>query len=282
MAGKPNQGSKSDLLLTPSSSRRRMAWKRLQSTGKNRGLTQDQISRYLKDLMRQHYKKVRKEGALTFDKVDRYLEYLAKMAAKTLAQSEIDRQSVSTFSQSIEPVVEDIGTRETLRDDDVKHHASEMTAQATRHVQMLERESGEGAPSEANQMDLAAERQEADDPPEQDQFMNREIVPVGFESQAPQISIRDFLDFPLSDKELSIDPENPFKTHLRYLELAVKQSCFPKEALEQVRQRIPAIEARKYRRYVDLFPDGDFDDARLMMVYSQWRNKVLDRLLVES
>ncbi len=300
-----NDPQGSNVLLTPGSSRRKMLWKRLQSSKHAKGLTQDQVSQYLQRFMKQHYQKVRKEGALTFDKVQSYLDYLAKLASGTLSKVSVDQSNVAGYSERIKPVVEDVSTKTAITEEDVERHSEEIRNQAQIHISQIthpaERHDIDDLGNNSEPKDTSSQLQSLDDAEtiqpvvsagkditkgSEDyiygDLFSREIVPIGFEEGAPHVSLEAFFSFPLSFKETAPDPGNPFAMHLKYLELAVNESCFENEILEATRAKLKVIREKRYSKYVDIFPENEYDDAKLMIVYSQWRNQTLDRFLIKN
>ncbi len=287
----------SNILLSPGSSRRKVAWNRLRNMGNDRGLTQDQISRYLENQIKEQYQKVRKEGALTYDKVQRYLDYLAKVASQTLSRSQMDQKKMETFTKRVEPVLVDIASKNSISESDIEAHTNEVKKQAEAHItgkslpqtevspiQIELEEPGElEEPADAEETpgetDVSRETEET---PNLEILLGKEIIPMGFEQGAPRITVEEFLKFPLAKNEEGPDQDTWFKDHQKYLQLALKNGCVSQEDFDNIVKAFAAPPKSKYRKYFNIFPDNEYEDTVLMMLFSQWRNKTLDRFLIEE
>ena len=272
------------ILLTPGSSRRKTAWGRLRSKGENRGMTQSQISTYLETQMKRLYEEVRKESALTCDKVDKYLKYLSRTASQTLCQGEMNEKKVVLFSQATKPILIDIGSKQQITDSDVKKHTREITEKAKEQVGTPEleeeivvelAENDKEQPEDSTPGEIQNSHSDPETTPKHDDYLDKEIVPVGFETGAPRISIGSFLELPLSEKDKGPVEDNWFAAHIRYLELAVNRSCFQKEDLEKIKALLQEMKPIRYKSYFNIFPDKEYDDTYMMIAYSRWRNRTL-------
>jgi hypothetical protein len=301
---KPGDRQDSGILLTPGSSRRKMAWKRLRGSKPQKGLTQNQVSYYLESFMKQHYQKVRKEGALTFDKVQRYLDYLAKVASTSVKNISLDQKGIADYSETIKPVINDVGTRSAITDAEVERHSKEIRDYAQQYIMQIRQPVGEqimvktekktkeetrssqatiesvadqgACVKEENDKDIVDKSLDTDD------ILTQEIVPVGFEEGAPKVSFVTFLSFPLAREEAEPDSEHVFEMHMKYLDMAVKESCLEGATLDAAKPLFKHIPFNRYSKYFDIFPEGEYDDAQLMLIYIQWRNKTLNRFLIEE
>ncbi len=236
-------------------------------------MSQAEINAYLEAKMKKVYTEVRIDGALTHDKVEKYLEYLARTASQTLIKVEMDKKKVLLFSQKTKPLLVDIGTKKQLTDSDIQKHTREITEKAEDQVEEIKN---------PKQEDTPAEEIEAESDPSQVSFLDQEIVPVGFEKGAPRISVKSFLELPITEKDLGPVEGNWFAAHIKYLEMAVKKSCFSKTDLEDVRKLLKKVPVMKYESYFNIFPDKDYEDTRMMIAYSRWRNKTLVPLSAEN
>ncbi len=276
----------SSVLLTPGSSRRKNAWGRLRDSGSNRGMTQGQISDYLESQMKKNYVNVRKDGALTFDKVDKYLEYLARTASQTLVQAEMDRKSVTRFSEETKPLLVDIGSKSSLTDSDVKQHTRLITEKANNQVQGMisSAQTDPSPPAKTEEKPVVppapnvAEKPGKPEIAEEDGFLDSEIIPVGFEKGAPRVSVRDFLELPISTKDDGPSDEDWFAAHLKYLEMAARKAFLSKKDLDEVKQQLDQFPKIKYKSHFNIFPDREYEDTQMMIVYSRWRNGTIRQL----
>lgn len=282
-----------------------MLWKRLRSRKPSKRLTRDQVSRYLETFMKQHYQKVRKEGALTFDKVQNYLNYLAKIASGSLCNTSMDQNKVAGYSEKIKPVIEDVGTKAAITEEDVQKHSKEIRNQAQLHVEQMSPTVGEQEinisengkepdkkasqlpvldDSKSNRPGVSTEKDTKARPDDHSQGnpLFQEVVPIGFEEGAPKVSLETFFSFPLAARDTVPESDKRFDMHLKYLDLAVKQSCLESEALEVARTKVKDLPEKRYSKYFDIFPENEYDDAQLMIIFSQWRNQTLNRFLIED
>jgi len=271
-----------------------MAWNRLRSMGNDRGMTQDQISRHLETQLKNQYQRVRKEGALTFDKVQRYLNHLARVGSETLSRSPMDQKKIESFSEKLEPVLTDIGSKQTITESDIEAHTKEVRKQAEGHLKEM---THPGPSPETKDFSSQIELAESEEPsqqressvqpemvttPGQNDLADKEIIPIGFEQGAPRITIKEFLKFPLAKKEEGPNQDSWFKDHEKYLELALKKGCISQEDLDESKKAFESSPNIKYSKYFNIFPGNEYEDAILMQVFSQWRNKTLKRFLVED
>jgi hypothetical protein len=276
---KLNVQSATGLLLTPGSSRRKNAWNRLRDSLDNRGMTQAQISDYLKSQMKKVYANVRQEGALTHEKVDRYLEYLARTASQTLVQTKMNQENIDHFSQKTEPLLIDIGSKESLTESDIKKHTLEITEKAKEQVVEINHpQQIPASPEPEPEPEVSKEPIAAVEP----EFLEQEIVPVGFEEGAPKITVEAFLGLPLSTRDKGPEEDDPYQAHLKFLEMAVSKACLNGEELEKVKQAMTEVPGKRYKSYFNIFPGREYDDTKMMIVYSRWRNQTLDSLLMDN
>ncbi len=224
--------------------------------------------------MKQHYQKVRKEGALTFDKVENYLNYLAKIASGSLCNTSLDQNKVAGYSEKIKPVIEDVGTKAAITEEDVQKHSNEIRNQAQLYVGQMS--------STAGEQEINISENGKEDDHSQGNPLYQEVVPIGFEEGAPKVSLETFFSFPLAARETVPESDKRFDMHLKYLDLAVKQSCLESEALEVARTKVKDLPEKRYSKYFDIFPENEYDDAQLMIIFSQWRNQTLNRFLIED
>ncbi len=275
------------ILLSSKTARRRYVMKKLKEKKGQKGMTQDQITGYLETILTKLYQRVKKKGALNQDTVQKYLDFLAKTAARDLSQSHMSPKKVDRYIDKIKPIMVEIAAKDELTQEDVNAHTKEITQQAKIHVQ----EENQVAAQQKEKVivtEQAVEEEKQDEennnqklaPKGEDEdalFLESKIIPIGFEWGAPKISVKDFFSFPLGNQEVGPNEDDWFALHRRYLEKAVELSLVTAYAMEKIQKLLPDLPKYKYRRYFDIFADDVFDDAAMMVVFSQWQNKVLER-----
>lgn len=113
-----------------------------------------------------------------------------------------------------------------------------------------------------------------DEPP----ILKQKIIPIGFENGAPLISVRDFFSFPFGEN-VDLLPEERYTQHQRYLKIAVEEEKLHPADLENISNNLINLPDLEYQKYFNIFPDNEFDDAVLTMVFTRWKNGGLDNLL---
>ncbi len=255
----------SGMLESLDSARLRSAKQKLLINKDRKSLNQHEITKYLERLLKKMHANAKKEGALTLDTIDKYLEYLAKLAAAKLSKGEIDKKKVVSFAKEMAPVLTDISKKDELTDDDIKQHTADIKEKAEKHIM-------EEKPDPPPKKDDDAEKIK--------EFLNSEIVPIGFENDAPKTSVKDFFSFPLADQLEGPAEDDWFAFHKQYLNKAVEDSLMEAADVEKVNELLPMFPKLKYKKYFNIFPGDEYDDPILMVVYGLWQNNAFNKMLI--
>ncbi|MCP4750855.1 MAG: hypothetical protein GY866_08180 [Proteobacteria bacterium] len=251
------------VLRTDETVRTKAAKTKLSASQGKRGMTQDQVADYLKEYFVKMFERAKIEGAMTQDDIQPYLVRLANTAAEALARTPMDRKIIDDFAESVAPDLKEISEKNPLTPEDIEAQTQSIRRKAEDHAEQLK----EPPPS-------------PEIPKETNDFMAGEIVPIGFEKGAPKISAETFFRFPLGPP--NGPPENDwFAQHVRYLKSAAEISALPRPDLDKIFDLLPDLPQTKYRKYFDIFPNNDFDDAVLTVVYGLWQNNAFKHLIRE-
>ncbi|MBU3913923.1 hypothetical protein KKA14_00130, partial [bacterium] len=266
--GTPNAPTNgSGLLESSDSARLRTAKQKLLINKDRKALTQYEITKYLERLLQKMYANSKKEGALTQYTIDKYLAYLAKLAADGLSKGNMDKKKVISFAKDMIPVLTDISSKDQLTDEDIKTHTATVKEKVEERVEEYKQEPPPSKNDDAEKIRV---------------FLNSEIIPIGFENDAPKASVKDFFAFPLADQMGGPAEEDWFAFHKQYVKKAVEDSIMKASDMEKINELLPMFPKLRYTKYFNIFPGGEYDDPILMVVYGLWQNNAFNKMLIKE
>lgn len=243
-------------------------------TIKREQLTLYQVENYLWECLRDRFEQsIQLERKNLRNEVSQYLSIISKSASKILQGVVSDNGDITLFVKLLEPLIDRLSRRDNLVIRDVEEFKNQVDKQAEQHRINLMEIKG-----------LLASRQFSDDTQkvsDVETLLTGFSVPIGLEAGAPELMLRDFFRFPLAAKKTPQEKEK-FSQHIRYLELATAQSRFDANLLDRVKETLPSVPEISYRKWYDIFPFDQFDETKLLVVFSLWRNQMLDRLMLPT
>lgn len=280
------------ILYTVESSRLHKAKKNLAVIKDYKGTTmmQDDIPNYLEERLKRLYEEVKMEGALNQYNIDAYLEQFSNTAAMVTQESSGVRQKqlIGTFKESTNKILEKISDDVKLAPEKLNELKQDINAQAQRlnsisvnkRVEAVEEigvkltEASLGGEKELDMKDLDRANGTVTLSADAKAFLGKKIIPIGFEKNAPKISVEDFFKFPLAeDKEPVADAW--FAVHQRYLDELVEEKRLSKGDCSIMKSHIEDLPKNKYKRYYNIYPNDSYDDTILMAVLSLFQNNAL-------
>jgi len=292
-AGKPE--SASGVQYSQESVRLAQAKKNLEALGDRTGMmTHDKVARYLEERLKKLYEKVRRSGALTADMVPRYLERFAAAAQKVLVEVSPVRQKelIEAFEASTDDILNEI-TRfsemspaevDSIRADIHEKMGELATPDLNRRSEVVE-EIGIALSDVSEKVDPPQPPSKTKtDPPQKAidvaAILANEQVSIGFDEKAPFVPLGEFFKLPFGERKGP--PEDDwFVFHKKYLALAAEHKRLKASILEvipEIERQIPKL---KYRKYFNIFPNGEYEDPTCSAVYDIWKSNALKRLRID-
>jgi hypothetical protein len=281
-SAKVDSASLETIYKTAGSLRQKHATKRLSDSEGNRGMTQDQVTGFLKDRLKKLYEKAKKEGALTKDQIPGYLAKFASAAEALVGPIPIGSQQlvIDDFKNTTDEILEEITSKGQLSAEEIQEVKKDINEKAEALVTPDVEERTDivdeigvtltDASFEADKRKAAAELEA---------FFNKNIIPYGLEKKAKRVTVVDFFTFPFGDFN-GPEEEDWFDFHLRYLQLAVKKSKLDKKNFIKIFNNVSQLPKIQYKKYFNIFPNDDFEETTFMAVYDLWQNKAFDRLKI--
>lgn len=271
------------------SARLAVAKKKIKTLKDRKGMmTHDMVARYLEERLRKLYEKVKKSGALTADMIPQYLAKFAEAAEKVLVEVNPARQKelIEAFEESTDDILSEITRFSEMSEDEIEEIRSDIhekvgaldTPDLDKRTEVVEqigmtlsdiseKEDPPTSPPPEKKIDVAA-------------LLANEQVTIGFDEKSPAVPLSEFFKLPFGERKGP--PEDDwFVHHRRYLELAAENKRLNPivlEALPEIEQQVPKL---KYRKYFNIFPNGEYEDPTCSAVYDIWKSSALERLRVE-
>lgn len=271
------------------SARLAQAKKNIEALGDRKGMmTHDKVAKYLEERLKKLFEKVKMSGALTADKVPEYLAQFAEAAQTVLTETDpsLQKEVIEAFEESTDDILNEITRFSEMSTDEVNSIRSDIyekmaeldTPDLDKRTEVVE-EIGMALSGVSEQVET-----EAASPPAKkvdlESFLANEQVSIGFDDKAPLVPLGEFFKLPFGERKGP--PEDDwFVFHKRYLKLAVENNRLDSSILEV----LPEIEAQvprlKYRKYFNIFPNGEYEDPTCSAVYDIWKSSALERLRME-
>ncbi|MBU2514861.1 hypothetical protein KJ966_26375 [bacterium] len=268
---------------TAESLRQESAHKRLVESEGKRGMTQDQVPRFLEERLKKLYERVKIEGALTQDQIPEYLAKFAAAAEMVMGPVSIGSQQVvfEEFKNTTDEILEDISSKGQLSAEEIEEYKENIEEKTNELKNKTEEERTDivdeiGVTLTEASFESDKRKEEA----EREAFFKKSIIPYGLEKRAKRVSITEFFIFPFGDFN-GPDEDDWFDYHMRYLQLAVKEKKFDKSNFVKIFNSLSYLPRIKYKKYFNIFPNDQFEETTFMAVYDLWQNKAFDRLKIE-
>lgn len=280
---KSGKSKMSQVYRTAETLRATHAKKRLIETEGKRGMTQDQVSKFLEAWLKKLYERVKKTGALTQDKVPEYLARFAALAEEMVKPIEEGKKQemIEEFQSATEEILDDISSEGHLSTEEVDAYKEEIREKS----KGLDAEDDEERAEIVDEIgvtlsEASFESDKRKESENLDEFLSKNIIPYGLDKQAKRISIKEFFQFPFGDFQ-GPSEEDWFNYHMKYLQLAVKENKLDKSNFVKIYNSLNRLPKIKYKKYFNIFPNEQFEETTFMAVFDLWKNKAFDRLRVE-
>lgn len=250
-------------------------------------MTQDDVPNYLEERLKKLYESVKMEGALNQYNIDAYLEQFAKMSAMVTQESSGVRQKqlIGAFKESTGNLLEKISKKADLPPEKLDAYKKDIESQtqrlnsisANKRIEAVEEigvkltEASLGGEKELSIKDLDRANGTVELSADAKAFLEKKIIPIGFEKNAPKISVEDFFKFPLAEGKAPRE-DAWFFVHQRYLDDLVKEKRISKGDCSIIKSHVEDLPKNKYKRYYDIYPNDTYDDTILMAVLSLFQN----------
>jgi len=279
--GKPSSQTQSSY----ESSRINVAKKNIETIKERKGMiTHDKVEAYLKERLKKLYEKVRRTGALTQDMIPKYLAQFAEVAQIFLVEVNPARQKemVEAFEESTDDILSEIARFSEMSSDEVDDIRSniqekigeldtpdlEKRTEVVEEIGMVLSDASEKAgPVPLSQVEI-------------DRLLREKQISIGFDEKAPLLPLGEFFKMPFGDRKGPLE-EDWFEYHRRYLELAVENKAVEPSLLEMLPDILPLLPKLKYRKYFNIFPNGEYEDPTCSAVYDIWKSSALERLRID-
>ncbi|MFH2131832.1 MAG: hypothetical protein ABIK68_15775 [bacterium] len=284
-SGESPQKAGAAVQYSDTSSRLSVAKKNLEALKDRKGMmTHDKVTQYLAERLKRLYERVKKTGALTQDMIPGYLAKFAQAAESFLVEVSPSRQQelIEAFEASTDEILEEITRYSSMSQEEVQVIRSGI------HEKMVELDTPDldRRTEVVEQIGLTlADVSDKVDPPQPPKgldvttFLKNQQVSIGFEENAPLLSLDEFFKLPFGDRK-GPPEENWFESHQRYLELAVEKKKLEGSVLEALPEILPQLPRQKYRKYFNIFPNGEYADPTCSAVYDIWKSSALERLKI--
>ncbi len=252
--------------------------------GRKGMMTHDMVTKYLEERLKKLYEKVKTSGALTADMIPKYLEKFAQAAQSVLVEVNPARQQelIEAFEESTDDILDEITRFSEMSSDEVDNIRSDI------HEKMGELDTPDLEKRtevvEQIGMTLSDVSEKVDPPPEKGidvaAILSKEEISIGFDDKAPLVPLGEFFKLPFGERKGP--PEDDwFVYHKRYMELAVENNRLNASILEVLPEMETQLPKLKYRKYFNIFPNGEYEDPTCSAVYDIWKSNALERLRIE-
>lgn len=292
MKSNPVKGA--EVVLSAESYRQKTALKRLKANQGRKMLSQDDIPRFLEERIKALYERVKVDGALTQDMIPKYLAQFAQKASSVLKERAPgkQRQLVEDFNESTNQILDQISEDVDIDKDKLQNYKSEIERksvqlnspdmgkrfEAVQDIGAKLAEAATKSDKELTARDLKQPKKKSVSQAELQTVLGQEIIPIGFEENAPLITIGNFFEFPFGKTPPKED--NWFEMHMKYLcDLEETGLITEKEHL-LIKSVISLLPIVKFRKYFDIYPNNKFEDSVLMAAFSLFNNKAFDKLKI--
>ncbi|NQU63421.1 MAG: hypothetical protein HQ517_03935 [SAR324 cluster bacterium] len=273
------------LELTSPSARLNAAKKNIKAIKERKGMmTHDMVAKYLEERLKKLFQKVKRTGSLTQDKIPEYLAKFATVAEKFLTEVNPARtkELVVAFEESTDEILNEITRFSEMNSEEVEEIRTEIhekiaetdSEDIEKRTEMVEQigltlsdVSDKVAPPSKKGIDVTA-------------FLKNEQISIGFDEKAPMVPLEEFFKLPFGERQGPAE-EDWFEYHRRYMELAVEHKKLKLSVLEALPEILPALPKLKYRKYFNIFPNGEYEDPTCSAVYDIWKSSALDRLRID-
>lgn len=286
---KKNQAKPGKVILTIESSRLQKAKKNLAVIKDYKGTTmsQHEVADYLEERLKRLYETVKIEGALNQHNIDAYLEQFAKLTALVTQESTGTRQKqlIGTFKESTGKILNKISSDANLPPEkleklkgDIEENSQRLNSispnkriEAVENIGVSLTEASIGGEKKLTMKDLDRANGTIQLSADAKAFLEKKIVAIGFEKNAPKISVQDFFIFPLAEAK---EPEEDtwFSAHQQYLDDLVIEKRLSKGDCSIIKSHMADLPKNRYKRYYNIYPNDTYDDTILMAVLSLFQN----------
>lgn len=273
-------------------SRLARAKKNIEEIRKRKGMmTHDMVTKYLEERLKKLYEKVKKSGALTADLVPKYLERFAEAAQSVLQEVNPAKQQelIEAFEESTDDILDEITRFSEMSNEEVDSIRSDIhdkmgeldTPDLEKRTEVVE-QIGMTLSDVSEKVNPPARLAEKSPTATVNtaEILASAQISIGFDDKAPLVPLGEFFKLPFGERK-GPPEEDWFQFHKRYLELAVENNRLEKSVLEALPQIEPKLPKLKYRKYFNIFPNGEYEDPTCSAVYDIWKSNALERLRVE-
>lgn len=247
-------------------------------------MTHDMVAKYLEERLKKIYEKVKQTGAMTQDMIPAYLAKFANSAEKFLTEVNPARKKelIEAFEESTDEILDEITRFSEMNSEEVQ----EIRTGIHEKFVELETDDIEKQTEVVEQIGLTLTEVSDRAAPKPDKgidvpaLLKNEQISIGFDEKAPLVSLAEFFKLPFGDRKGPAE-EDWFAYHRRYMELAVENKKLDISILEALPVILPFLPKLKYRKYFNIFPDGEYEDPTCSAVYDIWKSSALERLRVE-
>ncbi len=248
-----------------------------------KALTQDEVSNFLADNLKNLYERARKDGALTYDQVSKYLTQFTDAAQPMVIEipAAQRKQTYEEFKRMTASIITDFSQVGSLTPQDRR----KFTTILNKQIAKLDVDDVQERIQVVEQIGLtladASDKSQGKEDKFDEEFYQKDLIPYGLDNAGKLISMNYFFSFPFGDRK-GPKESDWFDYHIRYLKMAVEKDKLKQPIFEKISAMLPQIPKKKYRKYFNIFPSEQFEETTFLAVYDLWQNKALDRLLVEG
>ena len=246
-----------------------------------KGLTEYQVTSFLKDNLEKLYARARKDGALTQDQVAAYLSQFAAAAQPIVIKipAAQRKQAIAEFKTATDEILTDLSKIGSL----TPTKSRKFTTIMNREMKKLDVDDVQKRIQVVDQIGLIladvskGKKKDAFD----EEFFKKDLIPYGLDESGKLVSMSSFFSFPFGDRK-GPNEKDWFDYHVRYLKMAVEKKKLQQTEFDKISTMLPEVPKTKYRKYFNIFPAEQFEETTFLAVYDLWQNKALERLVIES
>jgi len=254
----------------------------LQKTRKGM-MTHDKVAKYLEERLKKLFEKVKQTGAMTQDMIPEYLAKFANAAENFLTEVNPARQKelLHAFEESTDEILDEITRFSEMKNEEVQEIRSGIHEKiAELDTNDLEQRTEVVEQIGITLADASEKAAPVDKGIDAKAMLKNEQISIGFDEKAPLVLLEEFFKLPFGDRKGPAE-EDWFEYHRRYMELAVENKKLEPSILEALPILVEFLPKLKYRKYFNIFPNGEFEDPTCSAVYDIWKSNALERLRIE-